>query len=320
MGLCLLTATPAAASGDFWKQAGKVLDALSGDSSKSKSQSSSSSKSSSSRSSSQNKSQTYGPLDGVQMSILSCERWGNGVRVQYKVTNSSSYDRDLRFTYKGDPCDSTQPDPIMEDNLNNSYEGGPYSLGSDVYQNVLGYLSSKVPAGVTVKGTYVVKSVAPSATSFKKLTIGGNELLSGGRTPFEYTWTNLPITERSNSDNSSVSCSLPTFYISYKGAVRDGKNVKITFTIRNDSGKDVKAWQMLNSTSKVAYSEDGDSFDVKWQVGSKANGESSDLPADVPVKCTVTVMNVPATVTAFSLIRIGLFENEYNIEFKNLKI
>lgn len=315
--LCLLMATPSIQA-DFWKSLKKaaqtgqdVLDQLSG----TKDDQSSPSKSTASDNG------NHGELPGMTIKLLSCQRWGNGVKIIYSLSNKTDSDRKLKFYFYGNPISITPLDPVIYDANDNRYTGGPVSLGEASYEKILGFMYANIPDGIVAKGEYMVYNVPKNIDHFRCVTIGIHDQTAGGRgLPYEYKWQNIPITEIRNTDSDKVICTLPTFTINYKGLRRDGKNVFLDFTITNNTGHDLSPYGLALKSSYSAFSHEGDAFSVAWLIGGESPLNAKEIPVGVPVKCSLLIKNVPASVTGFSLVRFLLQDNTYKIEFRDIDI
>lgn len=310
--LCL--AMPFTGNADIFKKIGKALDKVDkamGEVNKAVGNNSTST-TSTTRSGS-----TYSTIPGIDIQLTSCQRWGNGALIKFKLTNNSGYDKSLKFNFAGDPCDSEKPEPIITDNLGNSYAGGPTGLGNDGYISVLGYLYSEVPNGITVNGVFEVASLNPQSESFNRISIGGVDC-SNSRAPFEYNFANIPISQVENTNSNNVTCTLPTAYIAYKGLTRVGNNVVLSFTFTNNSQNEINGYDFSSSLNISDFSSDGDSYKAKFSNSDTSN-TLINFPSEIPVKCTLTLLNVPQNVTSFSLIRLEFLKN-YKIEFKNISL
>lgn len=261
---------------------------------------------------------SYYPMDGIDIKVTSCERWGDGAMIGFTLTNNTGEDKKLMFPYTGDVVDGTPPEPVIIDEAGNVHDGGPIKLGGDQYIGILGFLESKVPAGITVKGVFTVKGVSSNCNRLKKVTIGCVDV--SNRSPFEYTFLDIPISTKANTNSENVTCSLPTMFVTYKSLERDGNDLILTFILKNESNQEIKAFNFTSGLSISSYSTDGDSFNGKLFISNNlASFGNANFPPDTPVKCHIKLFDVPSSITSFSLIRMVFMEG-YKIEFKNISL
>jgi len=319
---CLLMAAPSMQA-DFWnslKKAAKsgqeVLDQLSGtQTNKNKSNNNKNT------TSSQSTSKELGVMPGLDIKLHSAERWGDGVRIIYSVTNNTGQDHSFEFGIYGPGEYVFNYDPIIMDDNNNKYYGGPTSLGNAKFTRGGGCsLFATIPDGITVRGIYTVDNVPRTVNNFKILTIGFCETVAWKKTPYKYEWHNVPFSERKNTNGDNILCTLPTLDIKYQGLKRVGNDLSLDFILTNNTGEDIYPRPFFLGGETTTYSYDGDNYDVEWHVGGKEiDFNSKAIPNGIAVKCSLLIKNVPTSVTGFSLVRWE-FDSYYKLEFKNIDV
>lgn len=318
--LCILTASPSMQA-DFWKSLKKaaktgqeVLDQLSGPQNNQ-------SKSNKTGTNTLSTSSDLGIMPGLDIKLLSSERWGKDVRIIYSVTNNTAQERTLIFHIACAHMGPATYDPIILDDDNNKYKGGPTSLGDNTFSFDRGTLYATIPEGITVKGIYTIGEVPRNVNNFKVLTFGLQDRISGRDIPYQYVWNNVPVTQRKNTNGDNIICTLPTLDINYQNLEPAGRDMSLNFTLTNNTGADFYPWaQIVSNGSTSAYSYDGDTFETEWRIGGKDVHYSPDgIPAGVTVKCSLLIKDVPIDVTGFSLVRCT-FGSKYKIEFKNIDV
>lgn len=298
--LCL--AMPFTGNADIFKKIGKALDKVDkamGEVNKAVGNNSTST-TTQSRSGSE-----YGAVPGLTMQLNSVERWGDGVRVVFSMTNNTANDMSINLD---DYWAATKR------NIHRDEEG------NEAYGRIMDGVHVNVPAGVTVKRIYMLNGL--SATAKKLATLD----ITGRATFYDKTWqeftygaTNVPITSVQNSNSPNVSCSLPVFYVDYKGIKRDGNNVILNFSLKNT------ATSVINNRYKefdyAIYDDNGNEYKGKIYRGN-ATVESwfKALEPDLPLNFHFDILNVPSNVTGFRLIRLFFCDGEYKIEFKNISL
>lgn len=316
---CLILAAPSIQA-DFWnslKKAAKsgqqVLDQLSGDQTNKN-------KSNTTKTSSQSTTEKLGVMPGLDIALLSAERWGDDVRIIYRVTNNTGQERNLVFHVACSHMGPATYDPIILDDNNNKYKGGPTSLGHNTFYFDRGELYATIPEGITIKGIYTVSEVPRNVNNFKVLTFGLQDKTSGRPVHYQYNWQNVGVSERRNTNGDNILCTLPTLDIKYQGLKRVGNDLSLDFILTNNTGDDLSPWgNFINNGSTTSYSYDGDTYDVEWLVGGKSiYGYGIMIPNGVAAKCSLLIKNVPVNVTGFSLVRCKF--GSYRLEFKNIDV
>lgn len=104
-------------------------------------------------------------------------------------------------------------------------------------------------------------------------------------------------------------------------AYRDGNGVTVEYTMINNSGSDIPI-AISRSTEKNAPSQaigsDGTVFTVKpGKLGGKVSTAHNTYPAGVLLKGTLTIEDVPTSVTKFKSLVLG--GNQYNAKAKSSK-
>lgn len=298
--LCL--AMPFTGNADIFKKIGKALDKVDkamGEVNKAVGNNSTST-TTQSRSGSE-----YGAVPGLTMQLNSVERWGDGVRVVFSMTNNTANDIEINLDDKKG---------VGNRNIHRDEEG------NETYGLIDGGPHVNVPAGVTVKRVYMLYGLSATAQKLATMDITGRAIFHDRNMQyFTYGATNVPITTAQNSNSSNVSCSLPVVYVDCKDLKRDGKNVILNFSLKNT------ATSVINNRYKefdyAIYDDNGNEYKGKIYRGN-ATTESwfKALEPDLPLNFHFDILNVPSNVTGFRLIRLFFCDGEYKIEFKNISL
>lgn len=247
----------------------------------------------------------YNRISGIEMKLNTVERWGDGVLVVFSVTNSTGAEVRIGFSHLfSDDC-------IHRDEFGNESRSTFSLTGS----------GGSIPAGVTKKFEYMLYGLNPSAKTLVDINIDGRcdyTVGNRGYEMFTYAWKNIPISSPNNTNNENVTCTLPTLYVSYEGAVRDGNNVVLTFTLKNTSNQEIQ--NVYTEFDYDVYGEDGSEYKGKIYRGN-ATVESwfKQLPPDVPMRFHFDILNVPQSEHKLTLVRLFFRDKEYKIDFRDVE-
>lgn len=124
--------------------------------------------------------------------------------------------------------------------------------------------------------------------------------------------------------------------VTLQNVVRSGSNVTLTFSIQNNSGKDLTQLKLYSSYMGVkfgAYDDLGNSYDAsnvqEIKIGNKTSGGAAyeiwpQFPEGVKLVCTMTLKNVSTQAGSFTNITIPcgsqpeITTSSYKIVFKNV--
>lgn len=248
----------------------------------------------------------YVAVPGLTMQLNSVERWGDGVRVVFSITNTTANDMQIYL----DDVRSIHKRNIHRDEYGNEAYG-QFNSGNQGFT---------IPSGVTVKRVYMLYNMNATAQKLATMDITGRAIFYDGKSQeFTYSASDVPITTTQNSNNPNVSCSLPTVYVDYKGLKRDGKNVILNFSLTNTSTTPIN--NVYKEFDYVVYDADGNEYQGKiYRGNATVTSWFKTLEPDLPLTFHFHILNVPLNVNGFRLIRLFFHDGAYKIEFKNISL
>lgn len=268
-----------------------------------------------------------GTIPGVTMKITSVEHWGSGVRVLFSVTNTT--DKALIINFDSQLGSSNEHNVIAYGTDGTSYSCRVPGFGT---AEAIGYdTTCEVPAGLTIKGRMFINDVAENTNYLRQIVFGGSyhAPVSPGNMVtdakyFRYVFSNannqIAITTVKNTNADNVTCNLPVLNVAIGTAQRQGNNVVFNYTLTNRTDSEMRFDRLTDVT---IYDTEGNKYDASLNIAGKKIGSDytyTSLPAQIPVKCILTILNVPSTISTFRLVRLPLGNQEYRIDIKNLAI
>ena len=128
----------------------------------------------------------------------------------------------------------------------------------------------------------------------------------------------------------SVSTGNPDVKVKVKRCVASGENVYIDLTITNMTGEDFEVYAVArgNGCNTVIYDDEGNEYDservrIRFGTDEYTTGHLyKNIIADVPMKFTIMVSNVPQKTQYFSVVRpfMECAKVPFKIQIKNLPI
>ena len=109
----------------------------------------------------------------------------------------------------------------------------------------------------------------------------------------------------SSAENNVVS-SNPDISFLFRKCVRQGNNVAIIATVKNNTGKDFRFF----TRDPTIYDSDGESYKLDWDACKFANthwgyGTDITIPSGVPIKAIFMIKDVPVSVTELSIAKFS---------------
>ena len=291
------------AAQSFWKKlgkaAGQVLNSV--DTSNSTQSATSRNLSSSSRTNQSSVSSKTGvgsvyTFDGISVKITACEHWGDDVLVRLLMTNNNS--SEVMLT-----TDNVVGDPGAVDP-----DGASHRLECHLSS---GTWSSErlLPAGVPVKGYIKILNYDKKYTTVPVFKFVFNTPQHASvHDVLKFEARNLPVTFAKNTNFSNIYCSLPTLYVQYNNCTRVGNMVNVNLVLKNLTSSEQQI--DFNYGKHAAYDADGNTYTPKVTIANRT------MQPDIPVKATISISNVPASVDGFSYIKICY--DKYYIEMRNI--
>lgn len=296
----LLAGHPCANAQGFLKKLGKALDKVAAAGSQSSS-------------STQQAAPAMGGIPNVDIQMTSCVRWGNEVRVGFRMTSSRAADTNITF----EGTDWQTMDSWGHCRANS--QGGnalPCYVSEFANKGSMDQVvRTTMPSGVPINGMCRILNVPESDTIIARLDIGG--VYSAGENVnkgFVYSCRQpIPITVVPNTNQKNVKCPIPIISVNFMGIRRVGKNVVVTYTLTSTQ----QDLTLIDVNAGNVYADDGNTYDFNIAyVGQEKYSHTVQFPKDVPIKGTMTISDVPQTVKQFALLRMQLAEGRY-IEVRN---
>lgn len=295
----LLAGHPCADAQGFLKKLGKALDKVAS--------------AGSSSSSSAQQAPKMGGIPNIDIQMTSCVRWGGEVVVGFRMT--SSRPADTSITFEG--TDWQSMDSWGHCRANSQGGNALPCFVSEFANNrsMDQVVRSTMPSGVPINGVCRILNVPERDTIIARLDIGG--VYSAGENVnrgFVYSCRQpIPITVVPNTNQDNVKCPIPVISVNFMGIKRVGKDAVVTYTLTSTQ-QDI---ELLDVKAGNVYADDGNTYDFNIAyVGQEKYSSTVPLPKDVPIKGTMTILNVPQTVKQFALLRMQLAEGQC-IEVRN---
>lgn len=276
----LLGAAQPVSAQSFWKKVGKAAkSALEAASSIAGSSSGSSLSSSDSGSSAS--------IPGININLTSCEFWGNWVCIDFTATNETSKTVQAWV--------ATGSDVALDENGTQHHVSGVF--GGQTY-----FLD--MPPGVPVKGYLVIDNVDRGTQQIMvtKLNVRTNESSLGK--DYSLKLPTMTVTYPDNTNAKNITCGLPLLQFDYKSCKRNGTDVVVEGVFTNIATKDL---EIAVSGTPTVYDPSGDSYKTAGSIGDAKWEEWSNrltIPKELSKRCTLTIKNVPTSITQFSYIKL----------------
>ena len=255
-----------------------------------------------------------GSIPGCTVKYTSCVANGNDVHINFVITNTTSSDVHILFNFYDDGS-------CAFDSKNAKHKTHFYIGGKKLDH----YNSYALPSNVPVKGIMVIEDVDRTIKQLNSTIIKGK----ANDMEFALSLPTQVIADTKNTNSDYVTCSLPELQFNFLKCVRQGKNVVITATFKNNSNKEYSVCS--GNKNATVYDNEGESYEFDRDASflGKNRWISYDgitLLCGVPMKATFVIPNVSTSATDFSVIKIP-FTYYYNdnsteqfIEFRNLPI
>ena len=241
-------------------------------------------------------------VNGLQMEIVNCTPYADGVVVNVTFLNSTG--RDVAFkvnNYFEDQCFVIDQDGDQQQ-LTEFIIGGQGAAGSDF---------RPIPQDVTMKGQIYFRHVSERHSVVKRMKLFCRVAKDGSEEKEQnIEAVNIPITPLSNTNMEGSRFTDPIVTMNTKGAMHYGKNVALDFSLTNN-GKDRYDAPIKEIT---AYDEDGNAYQGECSVTRMR------LETDLPQKFFISIKNVPQNVKKFTLVRAMFDEWGHKMEWKNIPV
>ena len=259
-------------------------------------------------------SKASGSIPGCTVKYTSCVANGNDVHINFVITNTTSSELKMHFNAFDDGS-------CAFDSKNVKHQMHFY-LGGEKLGN---YSDKMLPSNVPVKGIMVIEDVDRTIKQINSTLVKGK----ANDVEFAIKLPTQVVADVKNTNSDLVTCSLPELQFNFLKCVRQGKNVVITATFKNNSNKEYSVCS--GNKNATVYDNEGESYEFDRDASFLGKNRwisynGITLLCGVPMKATFVIPNVSTSATDFSVIKIP-FTYYYNdnsteqfIEFRNLPI
>lgn len=252
-------------------------------------------------------------IPGVQASIESCQIFGENVRVGLLFANKTS--QDIHFVLYGSWYGIPRYKAKFIDKDGNSYQGQISIGGQNPTHNEQEYT---LPAGCSVRGYAMIENVPETVKSMQLIDIRGSE---SGMQNYTYKLDiHGLIVDPLPGNGPNVYCNLPWLAVEDAKFVRRGKEIVATFTLKNTTDR---AFPCTLDHMAGYLDVDGTAYsDISLSVNNTSYDSVKSFEPGVPVKCELTISNVPLSVKKISSLNniISLGEYKYLIQIQDMDI
>ncbi len=253
---------------------------------------------------------------GIKVDLVSCQRYGRNVRIDFKMKNVSS--EQSSFVVYGTSQNIPEHKSAFVDDQGNAHKGQVNIMNQNwtsVHQQV------SIPAGITVNGSVMVEDVPKTAKSIALFDLRGSNI--GLEDDFyQVTGRDFPISPYSQDGSNGLEYSeLSLLKIDYKLSEWKNGKVHIRFVLTNVG--DVPFACRLSQSGAISFDEAGNRYD---DCSMSLNGENlytvSEFSPHQPVVCDAYLTNVPASVNFLQQFMVVYpYEDwKFNIGLMNLSI
>ena len=252
-------------------------------------------------------------IPGVQASIEKCQIFGENVRVDLLFTNLTS--KDIHFVLYGSWYNIPRYKAKFIDKDGNSYQG-QISIGGQNPTHI--EQEYTLPAGCTVRGYAMIEDVPETVKSMQHIDIRASEGFMQ-----EYTYrldVHGLIVDPLPGNGPNIYCNLPWLAVENAKFVRKGKEVIATFNLKNTTDR---AFPCTLDQMAGYLDVDGEAYsDISLSVNNTSYDSVKRFEPGVPVKCELTISNVPLSVKKISNLNniLTLDGYKYLIQIQNMDI
>lgn len=253
---------------------------------------------------------------GITVDLVSCQRYGRNVRIDFKMKNASS--EQSSFVVYGTSQNIPEHKSAFIDDQGNAHKG-QVSIMIQNWTSVAQEVS--IPAGIAVNGSVMVEDVPKSVKSIALFDLRGSNI--GMEDNFyQVTGRNFPISPYpQDASNGLEFCELPLLKIDYKLSEWKNGKIHIRFTLTNESDQAFTC--RLHQSGVVSFDEAGNKYnDCSMSLDGGDLYSVGEFVPHQPVVCDAYLTNVPSSVNflqQFSL--VYPYEDwKFNIGLLNLSI
>lgn len=252
--------------------------------------------------------QTYGPAQGVELSVNKATKWGDGMLVYFTLKNNLDYDIKNFIVNHNPGIPGNNDSRIIFDNGTSAYsnsmlhESTFYSVPSDAKRTGYVYVGS-IPRKVKTIGLQLGARCDTGPVVTKTNPYG--ECL--------YVFDSIPVIDFPESNVEGAYCTNPNLRLNVNSVSRDGNDVIVDFILSNPTEEDLSYW-LFGMEEPGAYDADGNAYATTYGVAGGKN--TFKLMGDGgKVRLVATVKNVPKAVTEFQQIKVPFGNNDYLSRF-----
>lgn len=227
---------------------------------------------------------------GIKVDLVSCQRYGSNVRIDFKMRNVSN--GQSSFVVYGTSQNIPEHKSAFIDDQGSAHKGQVKVMNND-WSSVAQQVS--VPGGIAVNGSVMLEDVPKSAKSIALFDLRGSNI--GLEDDFyQVTGRDIPITPYPQDGSNGLEyCDLPLLKLDYKLCEWKNKMVHIRFTLTNVSERPLPC--LIGHSRAIAYDADGYTYS---KCALTLNGGDFDrveeFSPNVPVVCDAYLQDVPTTV------------------------
>ncbi len=265
--------------------------------------------------------QRVSAFPGMDATVTSSLRWGDGVRIVFSLDNNSGRDQQLKLngssmsahpSYAYDADGNRYKVELKVGTGNPSSNEQTVMFPTGVRQNIIMYVWG-VPKHLDALGRVALCGEGMEYDA--AINSGKRYAAQVDKLPI-YTYTeNVNLPEQVASD-------MPYIAVNLQSCKRKGCDVTIRFTVTNHLGGDVDNY--IAQGRLGVYGASGNKYDNLNAAIGNNNGQSANvLASEVPMSSYITIHNVPASERTIALARLTYkigYDGNFSIDFRNLSI
>lgn len=251
---------------------------------------------------------------GIKIDLVSCQRYGSNVRIDFKMRNVSN--GQSSFVVYGTSQNIPEHKSAFIDDQGNTHKG-QVSIMNQNWTSVAQQVS--VPGGIAVNGSVMVEDVPKSAKSIALFDLRGSNI--GLEDDFyQVTGRDIPITPYPQDGSNGLElCEVPSLKLDYKLSEWKNKMLHVRFTLTNvsNSAFDCK----LYNASIAAFDENGNRYtDASMSLNGGNLNSVEQFEPGVPVVCDAYLERVPSSVNFLQVFALTFPYEDWNMSLNLLNL
>lgn len=251
---------------------------------------------------------------GIKVDLVSCQRYGSHVRIDFKMRNVSS--GQSSFVVYGTSQNIPEHKSAFIDDQGNVHKGQVKVMNND-WSSVSQIAS--IPAGIAVNGSVMVEDVPKSAKSIALFDLRGSNI--GMEDDFyQVKGRDIPITPYPQDGSNGLElCEIPSLKLDYKLCEWKNKMIHVRFTLTNvsETAFDCK----LYNASIAAFDEHGNRYtDASMALNGGNLNSVEQFEPGVPVVCDAYLERVPSSVNFLQVFALTFPYEDWRLSLNLLNL